>query len=209
MWIVEDSAAGTLTSVRWNPSDTSATLSGDNRIATTVNLSSQLIGRGARSASAKSAGKWYVEVRSLLYRPDRAFCGFDIGADQDLFSASPTNFIGPANMVSTTPLSGTAENVTVDGAGTALGLWAGDAIAMALDLDVGRLWLGVLPSRQQTVAWHGGGDPGSGIGAQFTALPPGDYYLFCAATANDQADTAIVEIPDVARGRPPTGFSVW
>lgn len=209
MWIVEDSFAGTATSVRWDAAGAGATLSDGNRVASASNLSPALIGRGARSVTPKSSGKWYVELRSLLFRPDRCYCGFDIGADQDLFSAAPTDFIGPASMAATTPKTDSSEAVTVDAGGTPVTLGAGDAIALALDLDAGKLWIGALPPWNHAVSWHDGADPATGTGARFTGLPAGDYYLFCCLTANDAADFNSLEIPERARGRPPSGFAVW
>jgi len=209
MWIVEDGMGGAATGVRWNPADNATSLSGGNRIATATNISPALIGRGARSLTGKTGGKWYVELRCLKFRPDRAFCGFDIGGDESLFNASPTDFIGPASMASTAPLATTSESVTVDTGGTAVDLLAGDAIALALDLDAGKLWIGALRPWEHEVAWHGGADPTGGSGAQFTGLPAGTYYLFCTLAVNDDAETAAVEIPEAARGRPPSGFAVW
>lgn len=209
MWIVEDGSGGAATGVRWNPLDSSATLSGGNRIATLSNFSPVVVGRGARSVTGKTVGKWYAEIRSHYFRPDRVCCGFDIGADQDLFSDTPTDFIGPASFASTTPLTTTTEAVTVDAGGAAIELGSGDAIALALDLDGGKLWIGALRPWEHQVSWHGGADPASGSGAQFTALPAGTYHLFCALTANDEALHAGAEIPEIAHGRPPGGFAVW
>lgn len=209
MWIIEDSLGGTATGVRWNPLDTAATLSAGNRIASLSNFSPVVVGRGTRSLNGKTGGKWYVELRSLHFRPDRVFCGFDIDGDQDLFSDAPTDFAGPATMASTTPLASTVEAVTVDPSGAAIELASGDAIALALDLDAGKLWIGALRPWEQQVSWHGDANPASGSGAQFTALPAGTYHLFCALTANDEALHASMEIPEVARGRPPSGFAVW
>lgn len=209
MWIVEDGSGGAATGVRWNPSDNATSLSGDNRVATATNNSPALIGRGVRSVTGKTSGKWYAEIRSLRFRPDRVFCGFDINGDENLFAAAPTDFIGPATMASTTPLTTTKESVTVDAGGTAVELLSGDAIALALDLDGGKLWIGVLKPWEHAVAWHGGADPTSGNGAQFTGLPAGTYYLFCSLAVNDGAIFASAEIPEVARGNPPSGFSVW
>lgn len=209
MWIVEDGTGGAATTVRWNPSDNATNLSAGNRIATATNNSPVLIGRGVRSVNGKTSGKWYVELRCLRFRPERVFCGFDIEGDENLSTASPTDFIGPATMASTAPLTTTAESVTVDAGGAAVDLLSGDAIALALDLDGGKLWTGALKPWERQVAWHGGADPASGSGAQFTGLPAGTYFLFCALAVNDEAILASAEIPEVARGLPPGGFSVW
>ncbi|WP_193184157.1 hypothetical protein [Nisaea sediminum] len=209
MWIVEDGTGGAATGVRWNPSDSATSLSAGDRIATATNNSPVLIGRGVRSVSGKTSGKWYVELRSLRFRPERAFCGFDIDGDENLFTATPTDFVGPATMASTAPLTTTTESVTVDAGGTAIELLSGDAIAMALDLDGGKLWIGALKPWEHEVAWHGGADPTSGNGAQFSGLPAGTYHLLCVLAVNDEAILATAEIPEIARGHPPSGFSVW
>ncbi|WP_420403307.1 hypothetical protein [Nisaea sp.] len=209
MWIVEGSAGGAATGVRWNPSDNATNLSGGNRVAAITNNSPVLIGRGVRSATGKNSGKWYVELRSLRFRPERVFCGFDIDGDQDLFTATSTDFIGPETMASTAPLTATTESVSVDATGTAIELLSGDAIALALDLDGGKLWIGALRPWEHGIAWHGAADPASGAGAQYTGLPAGTYYLFCALAANDAAIEAAAEIPEIARGRAPSGFAVW
>ncbi|UUX51813.1 hypothetical protein NUH88_08940 [Nisaea acidiphila] len=209
MWIIEDGLDGTATGVRWDPLETAATLSDGDRVASYSNFSPVLVGRGTRSVTGKTGGKWYVEIRSLYFRPDRVFCGFDIDGDQDLFSDAPTDFVGPATMASTTPFASTVEAVTVDASGTPIELACGDAIALALDLDAGKLWIGALNPWEREVSWHGAADPASGSGAQFTALPAGTYHLFCALTANDEALHASMEIPEIARGRPPGGFTVW
>lgn len=196
---------GTPTGLVFNPSDKAATLVlGDgNHNASASGVTAR---HGARSASAKSAGKWFAVLQNRRYASGIE-AGFDIGADEVLDAVSAGDFIGTANSGTTQPFAGTTEAVTVHGDGAAITVAAGSFWAFALDLAAGKLWLGAFDPWSTAVAWHNGGDPASGANPQYSGLPAGNYWFYAKITTS--ANSGEVHIPPSTVVPPPSGFAAW
>lgn len=165
----------------WNPSDKQASvvLTSSNKIAT--NPSTNNAGRYARSVTAKSSGKWRVEMR-----PEVTAVGNGTHAFGFATSASLGTFLG--NTATGWALWGVkTSNSTVavwnNNSGSAdypVTFAVNDVISLIIDIDAGKAWW----AKNGTVI---SGDPVAGTGAMATFTPGASILLACApAGALDQ-----------------------
>ena len=173
--------AAALTYSYWNPADKQASvvLTDSNKVATnpTVNAS----GRYARSLTAKSSGKWRVEMVPEVTAVSDTISyghGFGFATSASLGSylgATATgwalwgNYSGTSRVYTSNAFSITGPSIAVD-----------DVISLIIDIGAGKAWW----AKNGTVI---SGDPVAGTGAMATFTPGTPMFIACApATANAQ-----------------------
>lgn len=165
----------------WNPADKQATvtLTDSDRVAT--NPSVYAVGRYARSLTAKSSGKWRVEML-----PEVTAVGTDTHAFGFATSASVSNYLGRTATawalwgVKTSNSTVAVYNNNVASADYPVTFAVNDVISLIIDIDAGKAWW----AKNGTVI---SGDPVAGTGAMATFTPGTSLFLACApAGALDQ-----------------------
>jgi hypothetical protein len=139
----------------WNPSDKSTSVTVDSQSATFDNDAAGWI----RSADVRTSGKWYFEVQ-LNTLTDGAGVYFGIseltGEPPGTAKNSYCDGLGGAHSTfGVTPLSNPSAARTIT---------SGDTLAVAMDLDNGKIWF------RYNGDWHLGGDPAAGTGETFSNI---------------------------------------
>jgi hypothetical protein len=158
------------------------------------------------SASAKTSGKYYVEIKqdkNGAGSNTASNCGLHAGTSGltlqvgDDANGWGTLIYGAGGGTRGSYHSGTITN------SSALA-WADHQTArMAVDLDAGKIWL----SKFGSSSWLGGGDPASGTSPTFIFTPSGDYYFAGCPVSQYQSLTIVA--PGSWVYSAPSGFGVW
>jgi SPRY domain len=154
---------------------TNVTLSGGNLVATHNTATTD---SGARSATTKSAGRFYFEAVVGQSTGANDLVGMTYGTYPNMLNATPTNAFGVRLSTGVVYGSNINSGFTV---GTVV---AGDVLGFAVDFGLGRGWV-----RKNGGAWNGaaGGDPVANVsGAVFAT-----GQLYAPAVAFGGAATAI------------------
>lgn len=182
--LMRRAAAGLETTITWNPADKNpgVTLSNGNKTATGAAVF-QLV----RSATGKSAGKWYFEVTVVT--------AVTFGAVGIAKASTPTNTWVGGDASS----YGIATNQTyTNGASTSAftTVTDGNVVGVAVDLDAGRIWFAV------NNTWIDSSDPATNTSPRYTGLS-GTYYPASSPGAAAHTINATFSYA------PPSGFSAW
>lgn len=186
----------------WNPSDKASevSLSNGNRTATRSNSANN--NAAVRAVTAKSAGKFYFEVRV------DATVGSG-GGDYSIYGIASSG-LGLNAYVGSTAASYGYEHSTGNkynnGSGTGYGaaLTAADILGVAVDLDNGKIWF----AKNNT--WQASGDPAAGTNAAYTGIS-GTFYPAASLykTGTTQHTLTARFSPANLTYSPPSGFSAW
>jgi len=174
-------AASTLTGNRlfamWNPADSSAneTLTNGNLTATDSNNSTW---SACRSTLSKTSGKWYVEFTLTALTTSGTTVSGGVGFGDA--SMALGNYLGSDVHGFSEFLhdGGGTTNKYNNGSGAALSFGSQSAGAngkLAIDVDAGKLWFGLVGT-----GWNGSGDPVTGASPDYTFTAGTAMYVACS-----------------------------
>lgn len=180
------------TRLTFNPADLGPGISiaeGNRRI-----LHTNPTARAARSASAKSAGKWFFEAYVVSLAPTSADY---LGAAK--LAEILTDHLGTSILsFGYRRQGGFFQNGALLDA-TPSSFAAGDFVAIAVDLDNSIAWAG------KNGSWFG--DPATGTGG--AAVTVGGSWYPAASLQGDSVNTASIRLVEPTTFSVPAGFSLW
>lgn len=187
----------------WNPADKAAliTLSGSNLIATpTVDPSNE----NARGVAGKTSGKWYFET---VFNPIGGGVNDYGGVGVAKSTASLTaTYIGATADGWACFSAAAGGGIYNNGAASAVvyaGHTVGQTVMVALDLDNGKLWIGV------NGTWPSGGDPAAGTTPAFSGISGTLYPALTTKNLTTLSTSTTNFGPTGFAYTQPSGFANW
>lgn len=180
--------------VTWNPSDKSAdiTLSESDMKAT---ASSPTGFAGVRATLGRSSGKWYFEVQ-VYFPSGNGVVGIGNASETLTYPGDSTDGYGYEAD------DGNKHHGTEEAYGDS---YTSIQIAVAVDLDNGKIWWG--QSAEGGTTWQNSGDPETGANPAYTGIS-GTFYPMVGINTDGEYAYGRFSSADQSSS-PPSGFSAW